>query len=529
MSRNSYSTNSDDVPTLIPSQDSNDTQASTNPSSTIQVSKTVLQNQNSKDTALKQISDSSNAEDSGTVQWNEKSENITRSNCDSLNISPNMSDFSHNLPKYNCPLCSFKCEMTEEFTIHYENVHHVSSKSQDVVCTKSSVQNSKDECSVSDCTPIEVEGLSTQTNKKTQGNKESLSSSKQSLTRTNNGHETTPPLMESSTVGDIQNQPIDNDFDDGSISQLVVMLCPVCKVSVMDTEMEKHLALHIPTYSCHMCTFSCHDGEEFSSHFALTHQIDQHLKPGMVGVKHHPIRILFRDSENLLTVTKFNRMKKNEHLKEVEIPGNGYCFVSSLMVTLAEQGVNKSFELLVKEIMNEVETHSKAYRWSDNISQPNNTMDDEALLKACGDFLQAGDYGNEYADICVGLAANALGINLNIFYKNNDSKYVLYTHDCLRYASQVNVFLIYYKKSPKNLDTHYNCFVKQDYYNQNKAAIKSRIICTEGFNRSQQVYNDMLLAQQLSHEEASQEKTVMRCSSSTGSKEQKRYVHVYIF
>ena len=85
--------------------------------------------------------------------------------------------------------------------------------------------------------------------------------------------------------------------------------------------------------------------------------------------------------------------------------------------------------------MNEVETHSKAYKWSDDESWPSSPGDDEALLKACGDFLQGGDYGNEYADICVGSAANALGINLNIFYKNNDSKYVLYTHDCLRYAS----------------------------------------------------------------------------------------------
>ena len=78
-----------------------------------------------------------------------------------------------------------------------------------------------------------------------------------------------------------------------------------------------------------MCTFSCQDAEEFSTHFALTHQVDQHLKPGMHGAKEHPIRILFRESSNSLTVTRFNKMKRDEKLKEIESQGNGYCFVST--------------------------------------------------------------------------------------------------------------------------------------------------------------------------------------------------------
>ena len=229
VSRTSCSTNTNDVKTVIPSQDWKDTQGIARSSSTAEVvSKTVLPDQNCKDRALKQICDSSNADNSGTVQWcwNEKSENITGSHCDSLTISPNMSDVSHTLPKYNCPLCSFKCDTSEEFTMHYENVHHVSSKSQDSlekqeVCSNSNdVQNSKVKCAaVSDSTSFKVVGNSAETKKKTQENKQTSSSSKQSLTMTNNGHETTPPLMELSIVGDIQNEPIDNDSDDDNLSQ----------------------------------------------------------------------------------------------------------------------------------------------------------------------------------------------------------------------------------------------------------------------------------------------------------------------
>ena len=86
--------------------------------------------------------------------------------------------------------------------------------------------------------------------------------------------------------------------------------------------------------------------------------------------------------------------------------------------------------------MNEVEYHLGAYRWTDHESQQrNNQSDEQAVLKACEDFLQCGDYSNEYADICVGSASNALGINLNIFHRNTDNKVVLYTHDCFRYKS----------------------------------------------------------------------------------------------
>ena len=121
-----------------------------------------------------------------------------------------------------------------------------------------------------------------------------------------------------------------------NISDSQQVLCfPVCKTDVLCIIIEQHIALHVSVYSCHMCTFSSNTSEEFSTHFSNTHQVDHHLKPGMMGANIHPIRILFRESNNLLSVTKFNKMKRDQKFKEIETPGNGFCFVSSLMVALA--------------------------------------------------------------------------------------------------------------------------------------------------------------------------------------------------
>ena len=42
---------------------------------------------------------------------------------------------------------------------------------------------------------------------------------------------------------------------------------------------------------------------------------------------------------------------------EVEVPGNGFCFISSLLVTLAEQGINRNYDILSIDIMNEIDRY----------------------------------------------------------------------------------------------------------------------------------------------------------------------------
>lgn len=303
--------------------------------------------------------------------------------------------------------------------------------------------------------------------------------------------ECTPPMMNSTA-----NQS----------SDLLQILCPICREAFdNDANMQDHLSVHVPKYSCHLCTFTCKAAEEFSAHVANVHQLEQHLRPGMVAVEDNPIRCKFNNCNNTLTFSQFKTLLNKNKLREVEVPGNGFCFISSLLIALAEQGVNKSFEFLVMEIMNEIRTHSKHYNWlSEDGSENHNGshQNEEAIIKSCENFLQRGEYSNEYCDLCVGSAANALGINLNIIHKREKS-YTLYEHDCKRYKSGVHIFLMYHKKDPNNLDAHYNCLVNGQYYTKNKEAIKSRMVSRDSSKvvEADQFWKDMEIAQQLSRGE----------------------------
>ena len=117
-----------------------------------------------------------------------------------------------------------------------------------------------------------------------------------------------------------------------------------------------------------------------------------------------------------LSTSKFNKLKSSQKLTEVEMPGNGFCFTSALLVALWEQGVEKTFESLAIEIMHEIRTHSSKYTWT-KTTQVTSVSASDSAIKACEDFIQAGIFTDEYVDLCIGSAANALSINLNIIHK----------------------------------------------------------------------------------------------------------------
>ena len=93
------------------------------------------------------------------------------------------------------------------------------------------------------------------------------------------------------------------------------------------------------------------------------------------------------------------------------------------------------------------------------------------------DYFQRGSYSTRVVDVCIGATANALGVNLNVVQKNQRTV-SLTRYDCNRYKSSMNLFLLFIppSKKGKNLDGHYNCYVNQDYFKQNKAAINSCIV-----------------------------------------------------
>ena len=95
----------------------------------------------------------------------------------------------------------------------------------------------------------------------------------------------------------------------------------------------------------------------------------------------------------------------------------------------------------------------------------------------CSDYFQRGSYSTGVVDVCIGATVNALVVNLNVVQKNQRTV-SLTRYDCNRYKSSINLFLLFIPppKKGKNLDGHYNCYVKQDYFKQNEAAINSHIV-----------------------------------------------------
>ena len=158
------------------------------------------------------------------------------------------------------------------------------------------------------------------------------------------------------------------------------------------------------------------------------------------------------------------------------IPGNGYCFISSLLITLAEAGINKTMEVLSVEVMNDIIKHIHHYRQFDSELL---TSSDEQFLEACSNYFQRGLHSNEIVDVCIGAVANTVGVNLNLFQKAG-RMVTLLKYDCSQYPSGVNLFLHYLlgSKNVKSLDAHYNCYVHKDYFRQNEATVKSRIVKT---------------------------------------------------
>ena len=76
----------------------------------------------------------------------------------------------------------------------------------------------------------------------------------------------------------------------------------------------------------------------------------------------NPLRNAFTRSKRGLSVAKFNKLICENKLHEVVIPGNGYCFILSLLITLAEAGINKMMEVLSVEVMNDIIKHICHYR-----------------------------------------------------------------------------------------------------------------------------------------------------------------------
>ena len=187
------------------------------------------------------------------------------------------------------------------------------------------------------------------------------------------------------------------------------------------------------------------------------------------------IKSTFASNPKGLSLTQFDKLFKRNGMKLVTVPGNGFCFISCLLVTLAEQGINKSLDVLSVEIMIEITNHLAHYK------QYGNKKDMTMFLAKCADYFQKGIYDSDAVDICIGATVNALGINVHVLQKSNDKKRVHMSSFLCLHSSSTDIYLHHYpgKLKGKSLDAHFNCYVNKDYYKKNSNSIASRIVRTD--------------------------------------------------
>ena len=192
------------------------------------------------------------------------------------------------------------------------------------------------------------------------------------------------------------------------------------------------------------------------------------------------IRKTYLSNTQGLTLYKFRKLLRENNLHEVSVHRNGYCFLSCIIITLAEHGINKTLEILSTEVMTHImENKDDFYSSFESVSKSEN--ESENLIECCARYFQGAAYNTDSVDVCIAAIVKPLGVNLNLFQKDPVTKLMtLSKYDCNEYNSTVNLFLHYYpgSKQGKHLDAHYNCYVNTQYYKQNATAISSMMVKT---------------------------------------------------
>ena len=192
------------------------------------------------------------------------------------------------------------------------------------------------------------------------------------------------------------------------------------------------------------------------------------------------IRKTYLSNTKGLTLYKFRRLLRESDLHEVLVRGNGYCFLSCIIIALAEHGIKKTLEVLSSEVMSHIRENKDDF-YSSFESVPQLENESENLIECWARYFQGAAYNTDSVDVCIAAIVKTLGVNLNLFMKDPVTKLMtLSKYDCNEYNSTVNLFLHYYpgSKQGKHLDAHYNCYVNTQYYKQNTSAISSMMVKT---------------------------------------------------
>ena len=276
--------------------------------------------------------------------------------------------------------------------------------------------------------------------------------------------------------------------------RLQAPMCPYCQIFLPNVvELGHHItACHLPReYPCHLCDFRTTDSQKHKEHITNTHQIDLQLKKGEQMPSHSLVEAFTPNKK--MSNSAFKKLLKDHGYVEVEVPGNGYCFLSSLLAALSEHGINKEFSILILDINTEIDRYYESL-----VDSGQSLGNHETFRSQCSAFFQKGDYTSDAVDVCIGAAANGLGINLHIFQKTGNSTEML-SFKCKKFTSKVNLSLLFYNRRncKKNTECHYNVLLANTYYKGNEQAVKSRMIVTRP---EEEFSSDMAFAQKMSRQ-----------------------------
>ena len=96
-------------------------------------------------------------------------------------------------------------------------------------------------------------------------------------------------------------------------------------------------------------------------------------------------------------------------------------FLSCIIITLDEHGINKTLEILSTEVMTHImENKDDFYSSFKNVSK----LEDEKenLIECCARYFQGATYNTDSVDVCIAAIVKTLGVNLNFISKRSSNK-----------------------------------------------------------------------------------------------------------
>ena len=128
------------------------------------------------------------------------------------------------------------------------------------------------------------------------------------------------------------------------------------------------------------------------------------------------IRKTYLSNTKGLMLYKFRRLLRENDLHKVLVCGNGYCFLSCIIIALAEHGIKKTLEVLSTEVMSHIrENKDDFYSSFESVSKLEN--ESENLIECCAKYFQGAAYNTNSVDVCIAAIVKTLSVNLNFSRK----------------------------------------------------------------------------------------------------------------